>query len=140
MLPVRSLFGSLANKCSQSIFPAFVALVSYFSWLKRRRTQLSEDRKRVRELVKTVYEALQSQELAHHTDPISVPMPFLSSVQLRDLILQDEPSSTTKQRLWRKVENEVEANTNVRANMEEVSGGDEQRVWRWVGSGRITQS
>jgi hypothetical protein len=91
-------------------------------------------------LTKTVYEALQSQELAHHTDPVTVPVPFLSSVQLRDLILQDEPSTATKQRIWRKVENEVEANTNVRANLEEVAAGDEQRVWRWVGSGRLMQS
>ena len=27
----------------------------------------------------------------------------------------------------------VEGNANVRANLEEVQGGDELRVWRWVG-------
>lgn len=29
----------------------------------------------------------------------------------------------------------VEGNANVRANLEEVQGGDELRVWRWVGGG-----
>jgi hypothetical protein len=31
------------------------------------------------------------------------------------------------------VERVVEGNANVRANLEEVRGGDEMRVWRWVG-------
>ena len=32
------------------------------------------------------------------------------------------------------VERVVEGNANVRTNLEEVEGGDEQRVWQWVGS------
>jgi hypothetical protein len=35
---------------------------------------------------------LRSQEIAHHTDPATAPLPHLSSLQLHDLILQDEHS------------------------------------------------
>lgn len=73
--------------------------------------------------------------MAHHTDPITAPQPYLSSLQLRDLILQDEHSVSTRQRVWDQVERVVEGNANVRANLEEVHGGDELRVWRWVGGG-----
>jgi hypothetical protein len=57
----------------------------------------------------------------------------LSSLQLRDLILQDQHSISERRKLWGKVERVVEGNANVRTNLEEVHGGDEMRVWRWVG-------
>jgi len=38
-----------------------------------------------------------------------------------------------KERLWERVESIVEGNVNVRTNIEEVSGGQETRVWEWVG-------
>lgn len=60
----------------------------------------------------------------------------MSSLQLRDVILQDEHSIPVRRRLWDQVEGVVEGNANVRVNMEEVEGGDELRVWRWVGSSR----
>lgn len=101
---------------------------------KQRRKQRSEDRERVSVLVDTVYDMLRNQELAHHTDPISAPRPFIPSTQLRDAVLQGEHSVSTRQRLWKAVERVVEANTNVRTNLEEVDGGDEMRVWHWVGS------
>jgi Man1-Src1p-C-terminal domain len=89
--------------------------------------------KRVAELVQIVLDTLRNQELAHYTDPITAPQPYLSSLQLRDLILQDEHSIPQRRRLWDRVERVVESNSNVRANLEEVKGGDEMRVWRWVG-------
>jgi hypothetical protein len=88
----------------------------------------------VAELVQITLETLRNQEMAHHVDPVSNPYPYLSSVQLRDYVLQDEHSIPARQRLWERVERVVEGNANVRANMEEMHGGDEARVWRWVGS------
>jgi len=84
-------------------------------------------------LVQTALDGLRSQELAHHTDPITARHPYLSSLQLRDYVLQDEHSVPARTRLWAKVEKVVEGNTNVRANLEETEAGDELRVWRWVG-------
>ena len=105
--------------------------------LRWRRAQARTEDKRVAELVQLALATLRNQEIAHHTDPVTAPAPYLSSLQLRDLVLQDEHSVAARARLWKRVEHVVEGNTNVRANLEEVPGGDELRVWRWVGgSGR----
>jgi hypothetical protein len=92
------------------------------------------ENQRVAELVQVALDSLRNQELAHHTDPVTAPQAYLSSIQLRDLILQEEHSVSARKKLWDKVEAIVEANTNVRTNLEETSGGDELRVWRWVGA------
>lgn len=84
------------------------------------------------DLVQIALDTLRSQELAHHTDPVSTPYGYLSSMHLRDLILQDEHSTKTRQRVWKKVERVVEGNANVRATMEELNG-DETRAWQWTG-------
>lgn len=99
-----------------------------------RSAQKEVERRRVSDLVQIALDTLRNQELAHHTDPIVAPQPYLSSIQLRDLILQEEHSISTRRRLWNEVERVVEGNANVRANLEEIEGGDELRVWRWVGS------
>ncbi|KAF4614692.1 hypothetical protein D9613_003028 [Agrocybe pediades] len=93
-----------------------------------------KENKRVAGLVQVALDTLRNQEMAHYTDPLTTPAPYLSSIQLRDLVLQDEHSVPTRRRLWEKVERVVEGNANVRANLEEIEGGDETRVWRWVGS------
>ncbi|RXW24156.1 hypothetical protein EST38_g1723 [Candolleomyces aberdarensis] len=96
--------------------------------------QKQTEARQVSELVQIALDTLRNQELAHHTDPVSTPQPYLSSIQLRDVILQNEHSIPTRRRLWDQVEHVVEGNANVRANLEEIEGGDELRVWRWVGS------
>ncbi|KAG6330300.1 hypothetical protein ID866_8790 [Astraeus odoratus] len=116
-----TLFGCIAGYCAL-----------YF--LRRSRAQRQSEGKRVAELVQITLDTLRNQELAHHTDPVTAPQPYLSSIQLRDLILQEEHSISARRRLWDQVERVVESNANVRANLEEVQGGDELRVWRWVGT------
>ncbi|PFH54389.1 hypothetical protein AMATHDRAFT_72877 [Amanita thiersii Skay4041] len=117
------------------LFMIFLTLIG-----RARRTQRHAENKRVAELVQIALDSLRNQELAHHTDPITAPHPYLSSLQLRDLILQDEHTIPVRKRLWDQVERVVEENANVRVNMEEVPGGDEMRVWRWIGSaGRTKQ-
>lgn len=110
-----------------------VALIG-LSFGRTRRVQKQNENKRAAELVPIALDTLRNQELAHHTDPITTPQPYLSSLQLRDLILQDEHSIPTRKRLWDQVERVVEGNANVRANLQEIHGGDEMRVWRWVGN------
>ncbi|KAF8319370.1 hypothetical protein DL93DRAFT_2053738 [Clavulina sp. PMI_390] len=83
-------------------------------------------------LVQMALETLRQQELAHHIDPVSHPHGYLSSMHLRDHVLQEEHSTKKRQRLWAQVEKVVEGNANVRATMEEV-GGDETRAWQWTG-------
>jgi len=101
---------------------------------RSRASQKRQESKRVGELVQIALDTLRNQELAYYTDPVTAVQPYLSSLQLRDLILQEEHSVRSRTRLWNQVERIVEGNANVRANLEEIAGGDEMRVWRWVGS------
>lgn len=103
---------------------------------RRTRAQRQIENKRVVEIVQIALDTLRNQELAHHTDPVTAPQPYLSSLQLRDLILQEQHSISARKRLWDQVERVVEGNANIRVNLEEVQGGDEHRVWRWVGTAR----
>lgn len=99
---------------------------------KLRLTASRLESRRVAELVQVALETLRSHELAHHTDPVTVPHGYISSSHLRDLVLLDEHSGKARRRLWEKVERVVEGNANVRASIEEVNG-DETRAWRWTG-------
>ena len=99
-----------------------------------RMTQRQKDNRRIAGLVQVALDTLRNQEFAHYTDPVNAPVPYLSSNQLRDVVLSEEHSIKTRKRLWTKVEEIVEGNANVRVNLEEIEGGDETRVWRWVGS------
>ena len=94
-----------------------------------------KEKRKIKQLVQIALDTLRNQEMAYHVDPVTTPRPYLSSVQLRDFVLQDEHEVSVRRRLWDEVEKVVESNTNVRANLEEVEGGDEARVWRWVGGG-----
>lgn len=96
-------------------------------------TQRQKERRRIAYLVRVALDTLRNQEFA---DDYTDTLPYLSSVQLRDLVLQNETSVNTRRRLWERVERIVESNANVRVNVEEIEGGDEARVWRWVGSTR----
>ncbi|KAJ8520394.1 hypothetical protein ONZ45_g2778 [Pleurotus djamor] len=116
-----------------AIFGLVMAVIGLYTE-KLRRGQRYRERLRAAELVQVALDALRNQELAHHTDPVTAPQPYLSSLQLRDLILQDEHSIDRRKRIWHHVEIVVESNANVRTNLEEVVGGDEMRVWRWVGT------
>ncbi|EJD06014.1 uncharacterized protein FOMMEDRAFT_104431 [Fomitiporia mediterranea MF3/22] len=93
-----------------------------------------EEKQRVAELVQIALEELRNQEMRHYTDPVTTPHAYLSSVQLRDLILQDEHHPQTRRRLWDPVERIIEGNANVRVSLEELRGGEEGRVWTWVGN------
>jgi len=125
----RALWDAWRQTVLVSILAAVVGLA-----IRLRMTQKQKESKRIAGLVQVALDTLRNQELAHYTDPVNAPEPYLSSIQLRDLVLQDEHSVNARRNLWGKVERVVESNTNVRANLEEIEGGDEMRVWRWVGS------
>jgi len=92
------------------------------------------ENRRVRTLVKEALETLQAKEATHYIDPVQNPSPSIASLQLRDLVMQDEHSIPVRSRVWEQVEKVVEGNANVRTNMEVMSSGDEGRVWTWIGS------
>src|SRR4051812_18041935 len=93
------------------------------------------ERRRVKGIVKEALERVKEQEARHYLDSLAYPSATLSSLQLRDEIMQDEHSISTRIRVWEQVEKIVEENSNVRSNMEITPSGDEGRVWTWVGAG-----
>ncbi|KAI0831222.1 Man1-Src1p-C-terminal domain-containing protein [Trametes gibbosa] len=121
------------SEWQRSILGAAMSILTVL-YARHRQARKAVDDERVAALVTVALDCLRNQELAYHTDPVMAPRPYLSSLQLRDLVLQDIHSVGERKRLWSRVERIVEGNANVRTNLEEVEGGDEQRVWRWVGS------
>ncbi|RPD66053.1 hypothetical protein L227DRAFT_492274 [Lentinus tigrinus ALCF2SS1-6] len=121
------------SEWSRSIIGTFTAILAALV-VRRRQAQRVIEEGQVAALVTVALDSLRNQELAHHTDPVLFPRPYLSSLQLRDLVLQDVHDVSKRKRLWSRVERVVEGNANVRTNLQEVEGGDEQRVWEWVGS------
>lgn len=97
-----------------------------------RRQANSEDQTRAQTLAEHVYAMLRNAEFEHHVDQASRPVPYLSSLQLRDALLQSE-SIAERKRMWRLVEKIIGANANIVTSHEELEGGDEGVVWRWVG-------
>lgn len=119
---------------SRGYIMTLLSIISAIYYLKNKLSTSKADNARVAELVQVALDSLRNQELAHHTDPVSAPHPYLSSVQLRDLILQSEHAVSARRKLWDRVEKIVEENANVRTNLQETNAGDELRVWRWVGT------
>jgi hypothetical protein len=106
--------------------------------LKQRSATRRIQSKHTAELAQIALDTLRNQEMSYYTDPARAPAPYLPVDQLRDLVLQDEPSVKTRAAVWSRVAAVVEANANVRANLEETATGDEMRVWRWLGTGTGT--
>lgn len=99
-------------------------------WIRRQAN--GEDQARARVLAEQVFAMLRNAEFEHHFDRASHPVPYLSSLQLRDSLLQAEGVAERK-RMWRRVEKIIGANANIVTSHEELEGGDEGIVWRWVG-------
>ena len=124
----------IASVIVTDIYLGMVGLFLFGLYGKAQLAARREEKQRVAELVQIALEELRNQEMRHHTDPVTTPHSYLSSVQLRDLILQDEHNPHRRRRLWDPVERIIEGNANVRVSLEELRGGEEGRVWTWVGN------
>ncbi|KAG8802959.1 inner nuclear membrane protein enriched at telomere/subtelomere region, partial [Serendipita sp. 400] len=76
------------------------------------------ERRRVKALVKEALEGVREQEAKHYLDYVTYPTSSLTSLQLRDELMQEEHSIAKRTRMWEEVEKIVEENSNVRSNME----------------------
>ncbi|QRV86312.1 sulfide-quinone oxidoreductase [Ceratobasidium sp. AG-Ba] len=119
----------------QMHFYSLIGTVLSAIWARSKIASKRRESRRVADLAGVALDLVRNQEIAHHTDPVRAPHTYISSLHLRDMILQDEHNIRERVRLWNKVAKIVEGNANVRANEEEVAG-DETRVWRWVGASR----
>lgn len=59
--------------------------------------------------------------------------PYLSTVQLRDILLSDVKNLKERNDLWEKVTKGLEANnTNIKSSLIEIHG-DIMKCWEWIG-------
>lgn len=59
--------------------------------------------------------------------------PYLSTVQLRDILLSDVRNLKERNELWEKVTKRLEANnTNIKSSLIEIHG-DIMKCWEWIG-------
>ncbi|KAG9104604.1 inner nuclear membrane protein enriched at telomere/subtelomere region [Ceratobasidium sp. 370] len=122
----------------QTHFYTLIGIVLSAIWARSKIASKRRESRRVADLAGVALDLVRNQEIAHHTDPVRSPHTYISSLHLRDMILQDEHSIRERVRLWNQVAKIVEGNANVRANVEEVAG-DDTRVWRWVGASRAIE-
>jgi hypothetical protein len=122
-------------------------------WLRSTILNHKQEKYRAEELVQVVLKRLQdqvsssfcfeneadNQETLHYADPVTTPNPFIPPAQLRDLVLPPTGSKTARNRLWQKVNDLVEANSNVAVREREVRG-ELWNTWEWQGVGerRVT--
>ncbi len=58
---------------------------------------------------------------------------YLSAVQLRDVLMNDEANLKLRNNIWNKVTKNVgNNNTNIKSSLLEVHG-DMMRCWEWIG-------
>ncbi|KAK4686735.1 hypothetical protein P7C73_g3381, partial [Tremellales sp. Uapishka_1] len=114
------------------------ARLEFVDQVQRSKSSLSEKQK-VAELVAVVLKRLQDQEHLHYTDPVSTPNTFIPPAQLRDLVMPPSGSTTSRSKLWQRVQELVEANANVAVREREVKG-EVWKTWEWhgVGERRVT--
>ncbi|KEP50696.1 sulfide-quinone oxidoreductase [Rhizoctonia solani 123E] len=117
----------------QMHFYTLIATVISALWTRSKIASKRHESRRIAELAAVALDLVRNQEIAHHTDAVRSPHAYVSSLHLRDMVLQEEHNVHKRMRLWSKVAKIVEGNANIRANVEEVAG-DETRVWRWVGA------
>ncbi|SSD59436.1 uncharacterized protein SCODWIG_01197 [Saccharomycodes ludwigii] len=127
-----------------------ILLFVFIKWLKYRLSNYYKEQDLVNKLVIQVLVKLQKTKKNYESDyrqyrpttadgdkenRISIMIvPYLSTVQLRDLLLKDVVNLRLKNKIWNKVVKKLEGNnTNVKSSLMEVHG-EIMKVWEWIGS------
>lgn len=87
-----------------------------------------------KEKIETLYrETLQKLQKQRKLSKSSTELPgYISSIQLRDLILSNESNLKNKLEIWKKIISKIELNTNVKSETIEHFG-EVMKVWEWIG-------
>ena len=111
----------------------FVIIVSAtYARLTIRRDRITE--RRAKYLASLALDRLSGHRAQHLQDPKSFPEGWISMSQLRDDILRDDFSAARRQKLWEKVQQKVEQNSNIRSMVREGYTGEISRAWEWIGA------
>ncbi|ODV64998.1 hypothetical protein HYPBUDRAFT_115340, partial [Hyphopichia burtonii NRRL Y-1933] len=87
-----------------------------------------------KEKIETLYrETLKKLQKQRKLSKSSTELPgYISSIQLRDLILSNESNLKNKLEIWKKIISKIELNTNVKSETIEHFG-EVMKVWEWIG-------
>lgn len=108
------------------------------AYTRHRITSGREEEERAKQLASLALQKLSTQASLNASEPEVFTEDHISVAQLRDDILRDEFSATRRKKLWAKVQQKVEHNSNVRPIVRESRSGDVGRTWQWVGAvGRL---
>lgn len=108
------------------------------AYTRHRITSGREEEERAKQLASMALQKLSLQASLHASEPDVFGEDYVSVAQLRDDVLRDEFSATRRKKLWAKVQQKVEHNSNVRPIVRESRSGDVGRTWQWVGAvGRL---
>ncbi|GAV54090.1 hypothetical protein ZYGR_0AK05920 [Zygosaccharomyces rouxii] len=90
--------------------------------------RLRQEKIKVDKLTKKVVDRLKNTKRTEDSET-----PFLSTVQLRDVLLSDVVDLKYKNRLWQKTSKRLEHNnTNIKSSLMEIHG-EIMKCWEWVG-------
>ncbi|AMD21609.1 HFL247Wp [Eremothecium sinecaudum] len=111
------------------MFWGFIVVVVLIQLLKMRFQRHFKEQEIIEQLKSQVVEKLKASAKAEGKDSPK----FLSTVQLRDVLLADVIDLKHKNQLWNKVVHKLESNnTNVKSMLMEVHG-EIMKCWEWVG-------
>ena len=134
----RSVRLTLAQYFWQLMISCVIATFILYARYSIRRDQITE--KRAKYLASLALDRLAAHRDQHAQDPNAFPEGWISMGQLRDDILRTEFSASRRQKLWEKVQQKVEQNSNIRPMVRESHTGEVSRVWEWIGPYGVTSS
>nr|ODN85958.1 hypothetical protein L203_04457 [Cryptococcus depauperatus CBS 7841] len=120
---------------------AVLVMITYIrSTLNRR----SSEFRLIDELTSACMMYLQTLETQHHVDPVLTPRSWAPVDHIRDKLwptyVQAFPDLSLgdkdKPRIWKRVEENVEKDSNVQTTEKEL-GGDHWKTWQWIGVGAL---
>ncbi|KAJ1310217.1 hypothetical protein OPQ81_006959 [Rhizoctonia solani] len=92
----------------QMHFYTLIATVVGAFWTRSKIASKHRESRRIAELAAVALDLVRNQQIAHHTDPVRSPHVYVSSLHLRDMVLQEEHNVHERMRLWSKVAKIVE--------------------------------
>lgn len=107
-----------------------LALLILIAFVKFRYERYCNEAIRVRGIYREILGKLRRQKKLSKISKEDTPS-FIGVIQLRDLMLANVNNLKAKLKLWKKISDEVENNSNIRSLIVE-SHGEIMKVWEWI--------